>query len=52
MSRPMKIGGYLIVQLEGQLTVEEAFSELLDNTLDAGAKCVNIVDNRSSGDQN
>lgn len=43
MSKPMKIGGYLIVQLEGQLTVDEAFSELIDNTLDAGASCVNIV---------
>lgn len=39
----MKIGGYLIVQLEGQLAVEEAFSELLDNTLDAGASSVNII---------
>jgi hypothetical protein len=59
MSKPMKIGGYLIVQLEGQLSPLDAFRELVDNAIDARAtkieisltkKTMTIVDNGDGTD--
>lgn len=40
--KKMQFGGYLIVQLENQLTIESAFSELLDNAIDYGATKISI----------
>ncbi|HYK54153.1 MAG TPA: ATP-binding protein [Candidatus Eremiobacteraceae bacterium] len=48
MTRPMKIGGYLIVQLEGQLQPADATGELIENALDANASLITINVSRGS----
>lgn len=43
MTKRMEIGGYLIVQLEDQLSADKALGELVDNAFDANASIISII---------